>query len=181
MHHTFTNNSKQCKTTCIDYYHLNPANYLTFPGLAWDAMLLKTNINLELINDLQVLDIMERMKRGGLCFLGSKRHVVANNKYIENFPVSHFTYSAVQILKFFLFLAFIEIQRQLFHAFLLRFLRLHNVKRKRNETLSNWQVKLNNGPLHDSVGSVRASNLKARPDSWTVAYCLYASLERNSP
>ena len=48
-------------------------------------MLLKTGVNLELISDLKVLDIMERCKRGGLTFVGSKRHVVANNKYMENY------------------------------------------------------------------------------------------------
>jgi hypothetical protein len=36
----------------------------------------------------------------------------------------NFTYSAVQILKLFFFLAFIEIQRQLFHPFFLRLFRL---------------------------------------------------------
>ena len=73
------------RQTCLEYYKLDPANYVSAPGLAWDAMLLKTNIKLELIHDIKVLDIMERMKRGGLCFVGSKRHVVANNKYIENY------------------------------------------------------------------------------------------------
>ena len=34
---------------------------------------------------LTIRDIMERMKRGGLCFVGSKRHVVANNKYMEKY------------------------------------------------------------------------------------------------
>ena len=37
------------------------------------------------MSDIKVLDIMERMKRGGLCFVGSKRYVKANNKYMENF------------------------------------------------------------------------------------------------
>ena len=73
------------RKTCINYYSLDPANYISSPGLSWDAMLLKTNIKLELMHDLKVLDIMERMKRGGLCFVGSKRHVVANNKYMDTY------------------------------------------------------------------------------------------------
>ena len=28
---------------------------------------------------------MERAKRGGLCFVGSKRHVKANNKYMPEY------------------------------------------------------------------------------------------------
>ena len=31
---------------CITNYELDPANYMTAPGLAWDAMLLKTQVEL---------------------------------------------------------------------------------------------------------------------------------------
>ena len=73
------------RKTCVTYYGLDPANYLTVPGLAWDAMLLKTGVKLELITDIEVLNMYESMKRGGLCFVGSKRHVKANNKYLEGY------------------------------------------------------------------------------------------------
>jgi hypothetical protein len=73
------------RKTCQNYYGLDPANYISAPGLAWDSMRLKTNIKLELMNYTKVLDIMERTKRVGLCFVGSKRYVKANNKYMENF------------------------------------------------------------------------------------------------
>jgi hypothetical protein len=76
------------RKTCYSYYSLDPANYISAPGLAWDAMLLKTGVHLELIHDLHVLDIMERQKKGGLTFLGSKRHVVANNKYTRHFKTT---------------------------------------------------------------------------------------------
>ena len=69
----------------MTYYGLDPANYLTVPGLAWDAMLLKTGVKLELIPDIEFLNMYESMKRGGLCFVGSKRHVKANNKYLEGY------------------------------------------------------------------------------------------------
>jgi hypothetical protein len=32
-----------------------------------------------------ILDVIERQKRGGLCFVGSQRHTVANNHYLENY------------------------------------------------------------------------------------------------
>ena len=73
------------RKTCYSYYGLDPANYISAPSLAWDAMLLKTGIKLELMSDLKVLDIMERAKRGGLCFVGAKRHVKANNKYMPEY------------------------------------------------------------------------------------------------
>jgi hypothetical protein len=73
------------RQTCISYYQLDPANYLSAPSLAWDAMMLKTGIELDQITDLKTLDFIERMKRGGLCFVGSKRQVRANNKYLKDF------------------------------------------------------------------------------------------------
>jgi len=67
---------------CIEYYRLDPANYLTSASLAWDSMLLKTKVELELITDPEILTMIEKAKRGGLTFVGSKRHVKANNKYM---------------------------------------------------------------------------------------------------
>ena len=69
----------------MTYYGLDPANYLTVPGLAWDAMMLKTKVKLELITDLEVFKMYESMKRGGLCFVGTQRHVKANTKYLEGY------------------------------------------------------------------------------------------------
>jgi hypothetical protein len=53
-------------------YGLDPLNYVSVPGLAWDAMLKMTGIRLELITDPKILNMLERHKRGGLCFVGSK-------------------------------------------------------------------------------------------------------------
>ena len=69
----------------MEYYNLDPTNYISAPGLAWDVMLLMTKIKLELITYIEVLKMYENMKRGGLCFVGSKRHVKANNTYLENY------------------------------------------------------------------------------------------------
>lgn len=65
---------------CLEYYQLDPANYLTAASLAWDAMMFKTDVELELITDIEILDMFERSKRGGLTFVGSKRYAKANNK-----------------------------------------------------------------------------------------------------
>jgi len=73
------------RETCLRYYELDPLNYISAAGLAWDALLLKTKINLDLITDIKALDIIERQNRGGLCFVGSKRHVKCNNKYIPGY------------------------------------------------------------------------------------------------
>ena len=73
----------------MTYYKLDPANYLTAPGLAWDAMLLMTKVKLDLISDIDMLTMIERQKRGGLCYVGSKRHVKANNKYLPDFDIAN--------------------------------------------------------------------------------------------
>ena len=51
-------------------------------------MLKMTKIELEQISDIRILDIIERMKRGGLCFVGSKKHVEVNNRYVENSDIN---------------------------------------------------------------------------------------------
>ena len=55
------------------------------PSVAWDAMLLMTGVELDLITDLEMLEMIEKMKRGGLCFVGSQRHVKANNHYLDKY------------------------------------------------------------------------------------------------
>jgi hypothetical protein len=76
------------RETCLESYQLDPANYISAPGLAWDAMLKMTGIELDLISDLELFSFFEDMKRGGLCFVGSKRHAKANNKYLADFDSS---------------------------------------------------------------------------------------------
>ena len=39
---------------CLEHYRLDPANYLTAASLAWEAMLLNTGIDLELIHDAEI-------------------------------------------------------------------------------------------------------------------------------
>ena len=69
----------------------DPANYLTSPSLAWDAMILKTDIELDLITYIEMLQMVERQRRGGLCYVGSKRHVKANNKYLDDFKPEEYS------------------------------------------------------------------------------------------
>ena len=76
------------REVCHEYYSLDPANYYSAPGLAWDSMLLKTKIRLQLITDTKMLNTFEDMKRGGLCFVGSQRHIEANNKYCDDYDSS---------------------------------------------------------------------------------------------
>ena len=44
---------------CIKEYELDPAHFLSLPGLAWQASLKKTNIELELLTDYDMLLMVE--------------------------------------------------------------------------------------------------------------------------
>ena len=85
MFHFWLMYLKNFTKTCIEYYHFDASNYISAPSLAWDARLLMTGIELDLITELEMLEMIEKMKRGGLWFVGSERHVKANNHYLEDY------------------------------------------------------------------------------------------------
>ena len=66
---------------CLKNYGLDPVYYFTAPGLAWDACLKMTNIDLELLSDPDMLLMFEKGIRGGISII-SKRYGEANNKYM---------------------------------------------------------------------------------------------------
>ena len=67
---------------CIKEYQLDPAHFLSLPGLGWQACLKKTNIELELLRDYDMLLMVEEGIRGGICH---SIHRYANNKYMKNY------------------------------------------------------------------------------------------------
>ena len=52
---------------CIKIYELDPAHFLSAPGLAWQACLKKTKVKLELITHNDMLMMVEKGIRGGMC------------------------------------------------------------------------------------------------------------------
>ena len=79
-----TDVSENFRKTCLTYYKLDPLHYITSPGLAWDAMLKMTGINLELITDIDMQLFIEKGLRGGISYI-AHRHAEANNKYTRNY------------------------------------------------------------------------------------------------
>ena len=72
------------RDTCLKYYGLDPAHYLTSPGLAWDAMLKMTKIELDLITDIDQQLFIEKGLRGGISYI-AHRYARANNKYLSDY------------------------------------------------------------------------------------------------
>ena len=76
--------SENFRNTCIKVYELDPAHFLSLPGLAWLACLKKANIKLELLTDYDMILVVEEGIRGGIC-PSIHRHARANNKYMKNY------------------------------------------------------------------------------------------------
>ena len=68
----------------LNYYELDPCHYFSSPGLAWDAMLKMTGIELELVGDIDMYLFIEIALRGGISYV-TKRYSKANNKYMKDY------------------------------------------------------------------------------------------------
>ena len=72
------------RNMCIRVYELDPAHFLSAPGLAWQACLKKTEVKLELLTDVDMLLMVEKGIRGGICHV-MHGYEKANNKYMKNY------------------------------------------------------------------------------------------------
>ena len=72
------------RNMCIKVYELDPAHFLSLPGLAWQACQKKTNVKLELLTDYDMLLMVEEGIRGAICH-SIHRYAKANNKYMKNY------------------------------------------------------------------------------------------------
>ena len=46
---------ENCRNMCLEIYELDPAKFLSAPGLAWQAALKKTKVKLKLLTDINIL------------------------------------------------------------------------------------------------------------------------------
>ena len=72
------------RNKCLEIYKLDPIYFVSAPGLAWQACLKKTEVKLELITDYDMLLMIEKGIRGGIC-QATHRYAKANNKYMKNY------------------------------------------------------------------------------------------------
>ena len=72
------------RNMCIKVYKLDPAHFLSTPGLTWQACLKKTEVKLELLTDVDMLLMVEKGIRGGICH-AIHRYAKANNNYMKDY------------------------------------------------------------------------------------------------
>ena len=72
------------RNKCIEIYELEPAHFLSAPGLAWQACLKKTKVELESLTDIDMLLMVEKGTRG-VIYQAIHRHTQASNKYMKNY------------------------------------------------------------------------------------------------
>ena len=68
----------------IEMYEFDPAQFLSAPGLAWQACLKETKVELELLTNIDMLLMIEKGIRGRIC-QAIHRYAKANNKYMKNY------------------------------------------------------------------------------------------------
>ena len=66
---------------CVEIYGLDPAHFLSAPGLAWQACLKKTGVELELLTDVDMLLMIEEGIRGRVC--QTIYRYAKTNKYMD--------------------------------------------------------------------------------------------------
>ena len=69
---------------CLEIYQLDPVYFASAPGLAWQACLKKTGVKLELITGYEMILMIKKGVRGGIC-QATHRYAKANNKYMKNY------------------------------------------------------------------------------------------------
>ena len=72
------------RNMCIKVYELDPAHFLSAPGLAWQRCLKKTEVELELIICPDTLLMVEKGIKGGICH-AILWYAKTNNKYMKDY------------------------------------------------------------------------------------------------
>ena len=72
------------RNMCLGKYELDPTYFVSAPGLAWQTCLKKTGVKLELLTDSDMLLMVEKGTRGGIC-QATQMYAKANNKYMKNY------------------------------------------------------------------------------------------------
>ena len=69
---------------CLEIYELDPTRFLTAPGLAQQGALEKAKVKLDLSTDINMLLMVEKDIRGGICH-AIHWYAKPNNKYVRDY------------------------------------------------------------------------------------------------
>ena len=72
------------RNMCLEIYELDPVYFVSARRLAWQACLKRAVVKSELIADYDIILMIEKRIRGGIC-QKTHRYAKANNKYMKNF------------------------------------------------------------------------------------------------
>ena len=67
---------------CLEIHEIDPACFHTAPELA--SQVKQTKVKLDLLNNIDMLLMVEKGTRGGICH-AIHQYVTANNKYMKNY------------------------------------------------------------------------------------------------
>ena len=70
--------------TCLKFYGFEPCHYFSSPGISSDAMRDMTDIELELVSDIDMHLFVEKEMRGGISYI-AERYSKANDKYKQSY------------------------------------------------------------------------------------------------
>ena len=75
---------EKLQNMCLEIYKLDPAKFVSAPGLAWQAALKKTKVKLDLLTDINMLFMVEKGIRDGICH-AIYQYVKVYNKYMKDY------------------------------------------------------------------------------------------------
>ena len=61
---------------CLEIYELDPVKFILAPGLAWQATLKNTEVELDSLTDIDMLLMVEEDIRGEMQFIGMKKLII---------------------------------------------------------------------------------------------------------
>ena len=73
-----------CPNMCFEIYEFDPSKFLSAPGLAWQTIVKKIKVKLDLLSDTNMLLMVEKVTRGEICY-SIYQYAKANNKYLTDY------------------------------------------------------------------------------------------------
>ena len=78
-------NFEKFRNVCLSVYELDPVHFFSAPTQSWEAIMITTKVEIELLPDIDMLRFCENAIRCGINGIGALRTFSANNKYMQNY------------------------------------------------------------------------------------------------